>query len=213
MDWITTGSRPIAVAHDSNMDGGGTWFGQDYITEIRRRYPGRVFDHCLEWCSGPGFIGYNILSHGLAHRVSFQDLYAPAIEKVQETARNHGLDVGAYVSDSVRGLPQDIYFDLVVANPPHYLECPGNDNYQRIAVDRGWSAHREFYQNIRPRLTENGVILIQENQAGSIRGVEEFREMIENNGLEITDVSESTHFWNQPGPWAQIYYIEIRLKK
>lgn len=213
MEWMTTGSLPIAVAHDSNMDGGGTWFGQDYITEIRRRYPGRVFQHCLEWCSGPGFIGYNILSHGLASRISFQDLYAPAIARTQETAKNHGLDVSAYVSPTVGGLPNDVQFDLVVANPPHYLECPGDDNYQRIAVDTDWAAHREFYQNIGSRLAPNGIILMQENQAGSIRGAEEFRAMIEANGFEITDVSPSTEFWNQPGPWAQIYYIEIRLKK
>ncbi len=213
MEWITTGNRPIAVAHDSHMDGGGTWFGQDYITELQRRYPNRIFEHCLEWCSGPGFIGYNILSHGLVRRVSFHDLYAPAIERVRETANNHGLDVGAYVSDSVSGLPQDVRFDLVVANPPHYLECPGDDNYQRIAVDPDWAAHREFYQNIGSRLSTDGVILMQENQAGSIQGVEEFRQMIESNGLEITDVSPSTRFWNDPGPWAQIYYIEIRTKK
>lgn len=213
MEWLTTGDQPIAVLHDSNMDGGGTWFGQDYITEIQRRYPDRIFEHCLEWCSGPGFIGYNILSHGLTRNVSFQDIYAPAIEKARETAKKHSLDVGTYVCDSIGKLPQDVCFDLVVANPPHYLECPGDDNYQRIAVDREWTAHREFYQHIGSRLTQDGIILMQENQAGSIQGVEEFRSMIESNGLEITDVSVSTEFWNQPGPWAQIYYIEIRLKK
>ncbi|MFZ9115118.1 MAG: hypothetical protein ACO24D_18540, partial [bacterium] len=75
------------------------------------------------------------------------------------------------------------------------------------------AAHREFYQNIGSRLDSDGIILMQENQAGSMGGVEDFRSMIESNGFEITDVAPSTTYWHHPGPWAQIYYIEIRLKK
>jgi hypothetical protein len=65
MEFITSGQSKLSVFYHSWMDGGGTWFGQEYVDVIRDRYPGRVFERCYEWCSGPGYIGFNILDHGL----------------------------------------------------------------------------------------------------------------------------------------------------
>jgi tRNA1(Val) A37 N6-methylase TrmN6 len=215
MQWPTTGTELISVQYDSHMDGGGTWFGTDYVTEIRSRYPNRIFERCLEWCSGPGFIGFDILSHGLSKNLVLHDCYHPAIGKVKETVALHDLSarVRYHCGREIDIIPKDQKFDLVVANPPHYAVCPGDDNYQRIAVDTDWTAHRMFYQQILQYLSDDGRILIQENQAGSEQGVETFRHTIESNGLEILDVSASQQFWNVPGPWCQIYYIEIRAKK
>jgi methylase of polypeptide subunit release factors len=105
-------------------------------------------------------------------------------------------------------LPDQVQFDLVVANPPHYLECPGDDNYQRIAVDINWQSHQDFFAHIGQHLTDNGVILLQENQAGSLNGVEDFRTFIESNGLRVQDSFVSDKFFDPNGP-TQIYYIEI----
>lgn len=204
----------IVVFYDSCMDGGGPRFGQDYLSVIRRKYPGRTFKHCYEWCSGPGFIGFALFAHGLVHKLTVSDCYEPAINGAVATtiAMNHLDDyVDAYLADSLSLLPKDLKFDLVVANPPHYLECPGDDNYQRIAVDLGWRAHRDFFAHIGQHLTEDGVILLQENRAGSLNGVEDFREMIEHNGLYITDHYNSIEFFDTNGP-MQIYYIEIRAR-
>lgn len=215
-EFVPGGPRGITVSHDSWMEGGGTWFGQEYVDIIRDRYPGRTFRRCYEWCSGPAFIGFALLDHGLCESLCVSDIYEPAIRQaVDQTVQRHGLGniVSAYVAGSLRSLPITEQFDLVVANPPHYLECPGDDNYQRIAVDHEWTAHADFYQHIAQHLEPDAVVLIQENRAGSVRGVSEFEHMIKASGLEISAVIDSPGFMNQPGPWCQIYYIEMKLAR
>ena len=201
----------IQVHYDSWMDGGGTWFGQEYVDIIQSRYPERTFKRCYEWCSGPGYIGFSILSHHLAQSLCLSDWYESAInDAVAATVQHNQLQdrVSAYVGSSLCVLPNHEQFDLVVANPPHYLECPGDDNYQRIAVDADWQAHQDFFAHIGQHLTDDGVILLQENQAGSLNGVEDFRPFIEHNNLKITDCFRSTKYYDSNGP-TQIYYIEI----
>jgi methylase of polypeptide subunit release factors len=212
MDFITTGPNQYRVQHDSWMDGGGTWFGKEYADIIQARYTNRVFERCYEWCSGPAFIGFNILDHGLCLSLCASDIYADAIDRVQETAvQNQLANVSAYTTGTVAGLPDFEMFDLVVANPPHFLECPGDDNYQRIAVDQNWAAHREFFANISQHLLPNSVILLQENQAGSLHREKDFEPFISAAGLEITDVFNSPDHYT-PDHYTQIYYIEIRQK-
>jgi methylase of polypeptide subunit release factors len=201
----------IQVHYDSWMDGGGTWFGQDYIDIIKKRYPNRTFNRCYEWCSGPGYIGFSILGAKLAHGLTLSDRYESAIDNAVATTVQHNQlqnRVSAYVGSSLSVLPDHEQFDLVVANPPHYLECPGDDNYQRIAVDVNWQAHQDFFAHIGQHLTDDGIILLQENQAGSLNGVEDFRPFIEHNHLKITDCFKSTQYYDAKGP-TQIYYIEI----
>ena len=212
MEFVTNGNNQYKVQHDSWMDGGGTWFGQEYIDIIRQRYPDRVFERCYEWCSGPAFIGFGILDHGLCKSLCVSDIYADAIERVKETASINKINnVGAYATGAVNDLPSYEMFDLVVANPPHFLQCPGDDNYQRIAVDQNWAAHQEFFANIGKHLLPGGVILLQENQAGSLNREKDFEQFIEAAGLEITAVIDSpTHY--DPTQHTQIYYIEIRQK-
>lgn len=212
MDFITTGPNQYQVIHDSWMDGGGSWFGQEYADIIRQRYSSRVFNRCYEWCSGPAFIGFNILDHGLCESLCVSDIYADAIERVKESAIvNQIANVGAYATGTVSGLPEHEMFDLVVANPPHFLECPGDDNYRRIAVDQNWAAHQEFFSNIGKHLLPDGVILLQENQAGSINREKDFEHFIDASGLEIIDVFNSETYYT-PDHYTQIYYIEIRQK-
>lgn len=214
MIWHTTGRRGITVHHDSDMDGGGTWFGTEYAKILRSKYRQR-FERCLEWCSGPGFIGFDLLDHDLCRELVLLDQHAPAIQQsIPQTIKaNQLIGVRAYLGSSLSALPDHERFDLVVANPPHYLECPGDDNYQRLAVDQDWRAHRDFFAHAADHLYPGGMILLQENQAGSVRREAEWREIIEANGLVIQDVFDSPGFYNQPGPWCQIYYIEIVLAK
>lgn len=196
------------------MDGGGTWFGTEYATILKSRY-GRYYPRCLEWCSGPGFIGFDLLDHGICDQLVCLDRYEPAVlHSIPTTVQANKLaNVRAYLGNDLGALPAPEKFDLVVANPPHYLECPGDANYQRLAVDPNWAAHSVFFQQIAAHLATDGMILLQENQAGSIRREDEWRGIIEANGLMIRDVFDSPKFYNQPGPWCQIYYIEIALAK
>lgn len=215
MIFTVNGSTTIDVYYDSCLDGGGTWFGQEYI-EILQRYQGKSFKNCYEWCSGPGYIGFSILAHGLCDRLFLSDRFPLATESISQTV-DHLPDslrnrVSWALSSRVADLPPTDLFDLVVGNPPHYLECPGDDNYQRIAVDPGWGTHLEFFQNIGQRLAPEGIILLQENQAGSLSGPFEFRDMIHQCGLKITGYFTSPKFYDTDGP-TQIYYLEIKRAK
>lgn len=211
MEFETSGPNQYRVQYDSWMDGGGTWFGQEYIDIIKSRYQ-RTFNRCYEWCSGPAYIGFGLLDHNICHSLCVSDCYPDAIVRVKETAAINRLsNVTAYACDRVALLPDHERFDLVVANPPHFLECPGDDNYQRIAVDVDWAAHREFFTNIGQHLEPGAVILLQENQAGSLAREKEFEAMISESGLTITDVFDSGSHYT-PNHYTQIYYIEIRQK-
>lgn len=213
MEFRPGGARGIKVYYDSWMEGGGTWFGQEYVELVNNRYPTQQFGKCYEWCSGPGFIGFALLDHGLCQQLCVSDIYESAINKaVAATARQIPDLVTAYHTGSLSSLPSDEMFDLVVANPPHFLTCPGDENMQRIKVDHDWATHRDFFQHIGSHLTPNGIILLQENQAGSLNREKDFEHYINSSGLEITDVFDSPKFYT-PDDHTQIYYIEIKLAK
>ena len=213
MEFITSGPKQNRVQYDSWMDGGGTWFGQEYVDIIRDRYPNRTFNRCYEWCSGPGYIGFSLLDHGICRSLCLSDIYPAAIDAVNMTIQENQLQsvAAGYATGTVSGLPQHERFDLVVANPPHFLTCPGDDNYQRIAVDQNWAAHQEFFQNIARHLVPGGVILLQENQAGSLNREQDFAPFIESAGLTVTAVFDSPQYYT-PGHHTQIYYIEMQKK-
>ena len=209
MEFVVPGSQGFRVSYDSWDDGGGTWFGQDYITQLKQRYQ-RRWQHCLEWCSGPGFIGFAMLAHDMCDKITFQDCKASLQTHIDITCSWNacGHRVQFYAGDCVDCVPER-QFDLVVANPPHYLSCPGDENYQRLAVDQDWKAHHRFFQSISRYLAPEGVIIMQENQAGSLNGVREFWNMIHGSDLEITGYWTSQQYWHSRGP-TQIYYIEIK---
>jgi hypothetical protein len=196
------------------MEGGGTWFGQEYVSVIQQRYPGRVFDRCYEWCSGPGFIGYALLDHGICQTICFSDIYDPAVEMARWTSRlpiNACADqVTAYLFRDLALMPAHEQFDLVVANPPHNpsgdSETLTRRDNTRIEQDPEWAGHQNFFHNIKNHLAPNGIILLQENAVGST--VEAFRPWIESAGLCITDTFPSPKYWTDE--LTQIYYIEIQ---
>lgn len=212
-EFQTHGNNSITVLHLPETDGGGTWFGQEYVKIIKQRYPDRIFQNCYEWCAGPGFIGFAILANGLCERLLLSDIYDPAVELSKETARRAGIAnrVESLLFRDLSLLPVDYQFDLVVANPPH--EPFGTpivhtaDHGGRIEADPDWASHRNFFKHIGRHLKPGGIILLQEN---AFRGpITEFKSMIESNNLEITDHFVSPEFYNS-NTECQIYYIEIR---
>jgi len=77
-----------------------------------------------------------------------------------------------------------------------------------ILVDKNWKAHTEFYKHIKKRLAPDGIILIQENQAGSTKRAGNFMHMVENAGLRIIrEISSLKHYDTNTA--MQIYYIEV----
>jgi methylase of polypeptide subunit release factors len=207
MQRTTTGPHRWTINYTADLDGGGTGFGMEFVELVKERY-GPV-DHLFEWCSGPAFIGLNLLDHQLARQLTVSDTHKPAVDCVLATAEDNQIadKVQAYNTSTIAGLPTNCMFDLVVANPPHFLASPHD---ARLNVDQDWHIHREFFVNIGKHLGPNAHILLQENQLGSPRRQLEFAQMIESNGLRITDVFDSRINYRPDDGWY-IYYIELML--
>jgi methylase of polypeptide subunit release factors len=211
--FTTTGFRNMKVFYRADLDGGGTWYGTEYPTIVKQLYPNRIFTRCYEWCSGPGFIGYSLLDHGICQSLCLSDLWYPAIEAAELTKLYSDNDcsdkVTTYLLNDLALLPEHEYFDLIVANPPHFpSKVSQKYNNNRICTDTNWQAHQNFFKNIKSHLTSDGIILLQESMVGSTS--KDFEEFIDSADLQITNVIKSKDFFEDNK--AQIYYIEITHK-
>jgi hypothetical protein len=200
--WLTGGTKNYKVFYNVDQDGGGTMFGQDYIKILQTRY-NRHFDRCYEWCSGPGFIGFSILAHGISSSLCLSDFYYPVIDFVEKTIKENDCEkiVDAYLLKDLKLLPENEKFDLVVSNPPHFEDC--NTFYfqgKRITTDQNWLAHKNFFENIKQHLNKDGIILLQESCKGST--IETFQQYIIDAGLKINNCFVSDDY-------PEYYYIEI----
>lgn len=200
----------IQVHYDLSLDGGGTQFGQRYKHVLSSLYPGKVFTNCFEWCSGPGFIGFDLLSRGFCEKLYLADIYLPCLDSIKKTiSMNHEQchdRVFYHHSKSISDLPGHWKFDLIVSNPPHWNRGLNQmitliEKSDRILNDNDWNLHNEFFQNITGHLLPGATILLQEQSYAS--GPEMFRPMIEKNGLKIVDCH-----WESSDP--AFYYLEIQ---
>ena len=174
------------VYYTKELDGGGADFGQDYIEFVRANFPPQ--QRIFEWCSGPGFIGFSLLAHGLCNTLCLADINPLAVEACLKTVRVNNLEskVTVYLSDNLKSIPSSEKWDLVVGNPPHFKSiCTRKASPQIIFLDKDWVIHKEFYKDIGRFLKHNGSLVIQENTLRST--VESFREMIESNGFSIVE--------------------------
>jgi len=202
----TTGS--IDVFYENALNGGGIKQSSYYLDIIKSRYKNRVFKKCYEWCSGPGFIGFSLLGHGLCKSVCFSDIHGPAIDCVKDSINHNNCKGTAYLGKDLSCLPSNEIFDLVVANPPHF-KLPAdfhatNENDIRINVDLDWQAHKDFFRNIKKNLASNGIVLLQENTNGSALDV--FLPFISQSGLRVTDVFYNRDYSTDN---SSLYYIEL----
>ena len=202
----------ITVYYDNNMDGGGTSFGLQYVPVIKQLYPDRIFDTCYEWCSGPGFIGFDILSHQLCRNLWLGDIFKPSLRSVEKTIANLPPEYAncvtpIHIKDQSE-IPETVKFDLVVSNPPHW-----NNNLDtlysqmsegRVSCDQNWTVHQNFFKNIKKNLATDGVILLQEQTYASAPST--FQKWIDEAGLSIVGC-----WWNQI--WTDYYYLEIKHKE
>jgi len=210
------GKRPITMFYEQEQDGGGTSFGMEYDKIIAKLYPERVFTRCYEWCSGPGFIGYYLLDRGVCQSICLSDMYSPSIDSANFTAESNQCkdQVTTYVLDDLSLLPAEEKFDLVVGNPPHFVNKKSlshvSDNQIRCAVDQDWKTHQNFFKHIGNHLLPGGIILLQENMYGST--ADTFAPYVNEAGMSITNVIKSTDWWypSNSDLKLQIYYIEIQ---
>lgn len=171
----------IDIHYRVELDGGGAEFGQDFIPFLKSRQmpkQRRIF----EWCAGPGFIGFSLLGNGLGETLCLADINSAAVACCRQTVISNNLAdrVSVYRSDNLRDIPVSEKWDLVVSNPPHFIDQYEGDIR---AHDPDWRIHQEFFATAGNYLSGDGVIVLQENNRGST--VETFRSMIEQSGLEI----------------------------
>jgi methylase of polypeptide subunit release factors len=139
----------------------------------------------FEWCAGPGFIGFSMLAHEQCETLCLADINPDAVAACRRTVAANKLEdrVTVYLSDNLKSIPKSEQWDLVVSNPPHFV-----DRYfgNLRAHDPDWRIHREFLSTVEPFLMPGAVIILQENSAGAT--VETFRGMIEGAGFKIVFV-------------------------
>lgn len=206
----------LDVFYTNETNGGGDFFAVEYIDAVREWYP--EVDHALEWCSGPGFIGYGLLASGLCKNISFNDRYMPAIEMLDRTKQHSKFidNINVFHGDSLNCIPKNMKFDLVVGNPPHWKDSKSAgrslnldvEKYKHvldILVDYDWISHKQFFKSIKTLLADNGKILLQENSFGS--SPEDFKDMIDDSDLKINFTAQSKLYKDKG-----IYYMEISHK-
>ncbi len=172
----------ITVYYVPHLDGGGTSFGQDFIPLVRKNF--RRLDRVCEFGSGPGFIGFSLLGHGLCKSLCLLDVNPEAVEACNHTIERNALQkrAKAYLSNGLRDVPRSERWDLVVSNPPHLDGTEREYGMDLIAVDPGWRIHREFYRNVSRFLKPGGSVIFVENSVGS--SPEQWYRMAERNGLK-----------------------------
>jgi methylase of polypeptide subunit release factors len=198
--WQTEDYRGIGVVYKRCLDGGGRTFGQEYISFLRAHGAPR-HERVFEWCAGPAFIGFSLLANDLCKTLCLADINPWAVEACRRTIRANRLDdrVTVYHSNNLNSIPESEKWDLVVGNPPHFVD----ERFGKLrAHDPDWSIHRAFYEQLPPHLAPNGFALIQENNSGSTP--QDFRSMIERTGLDLVYLSD-----HQPAraPGNKMYFM------
>lgn len=184
--WRKAHYGDLHVYYKKHLDGGGTYFGQDFIP-LFQSWGMPKQRRAFEWCAGPGFIGISMLANGLCETLCLADINPEAIEACRRTIHANDLAsrVSVYESDNLRDIPKHEKWDLVVSNPPHF-----DDGYYEAelrAHDPGWHLHRAFLLDVGSFLNPDGVIVLQENNNGSTAAT--FIPMIEEAGLETVFVN------------------------
>ena len=196
----------IEITYRKELDGGGTDFGQDFIPFLRGRGMPKQM-RVFEWCCGPGFIGFSMLGNGLCETLCLSDINSAAVASCNRTVRSNNLGnrVSVYLSDNLKNIPKSETWNLVVGNPPHFVDQYEGDIR---AHDPDWRIHKEFFDTIGNYLAEDGVIVLQENNRGSV--VETFRPMIEKSCLDILFTSGDRSTLTKE---SSFYYIGVAKRR
>jgi 16S rRNA G1207 methylase RsmC len=176
-------SSGIVVEYPNYLNGGGLDMVDELVNVIRTT--GKAsYDRGCEWCAGFGVLGFDVLGLGLAKHMVFTDYYSEAIKNCLDTASKNNISdkVTGYISGTIKGIPNEKW-DLVISNPPHVFDkeffietLPGGkennaniDNSCRLIVDQNFAIHKEFFKNIKEKLTKDAdVYLIEALKDGFI---------------------------------------------
>jgi len=185
----------IAVFDRPEQHKGGLAFGQDLPRVLNELGIGPC-DRLFEFCAGPGYLGYSLLAAGWCATLALSDIDPGAIASATHTATHNRLRdrVAIYESDVLEQVPAAERWDLVVANPPHFL--PDSDRSEGIEADSvkvfdpEWNVHERFYASVKRHMRRGGLVVMAENSAGS--DPEVFERMIRSGGGRQRQVHPGT---------------------
>jgi len=203
--WREVKYGDIRVHYKDHLDGGGRTSGLEYLPLFRDLELPRQ-QRIFEWCAGPGFIGFAMLGYGFCNTLCVADVNPEAIAACRRTVAENALEhkVAVYLSDNLDQIPRSEQWDLVVGNPPHFVDqAPGELRF----YDEHWNLHRGFFTNVGRFLKPDGVIVLLENNLGST--AETFQDMINEAGLSTIFVHGCE---GRRTPYPRIYYIGIIRK-
>jgi len=162
----------IQVFYNPQNDGGGRTFAIDYINYLQNQ----KYNHVLEWCAGPGFIGFALLASGICNHVTLLECDENAIIDINNTldSNPHIKDnVTVIHTDNIQSLSETHQFNLIVGNPPHFKQFNSQqymffknipkENWNRLAVDKNWHIHTEFFAHIDKNMSQLCEIILLEN--------------------------------------------------
>ena len=185
MNVTTKFENGTIVSCEQVHDGGGSTQYADFIDFFKEKGDDLPkYKNCLEWCAGPGFIGYSLLDAEVCQHVTFMDIHEPAIDDARNNAIFNNLTdrTSFHTIDAIHKLPTDLKFDLVVGNPPHSLKASeewlNNKGLFRLIVDLDWKIHEEFFAHITDYLLPGAEVILSENDH-----FPEFIEMAKKVGL------------------------------
>ena len=177
----------VRTFHGSTMCGGDQM--RDLLVERIQQHRRRsTYRRGYEWCSGSGPLGYTLLDENIVEHITFSDLYQVGIDDCLATAQHNNItnSVDAFLSSTIAGIPQIDALDLVVSNPPHcWSQDPLAPFFQDpYLLDQDMVAHKEFFKNIKARLSEKAELFIIEHD-DNIKDV--YISMGEQGGLTFID--------------------------
>ena len=218
------------IFYTPETNGGGDYFFTEYLNIVIEQY-GRVH-HILEWCSGPGFIGYGMYAMNVCDHISLLDKFEPAIEVAKKTANNSfkkDIDLvdsekvfhrrvftntSIYHSDTCSVLG-DKKIDLVVGNPPHFenkedaikalSKLGGAPLFNNHLSDILLDPNWDAHRDMFNEVStrlSDGGRICLQLHSGG-SNVDTFKPMVEEAGLRITAKMESARY-------QDIYYLEVQ---
>ena len=163
----------VKVFYKKKHDGGGIKFHRAFIDRLKLERK-QSYKRCMEFASGPGFIGFSLLAEGVIDELVFVDVNKSVFEGVEITLKENNLDVEKVKMFEANWGDQSFIekigtCDLVVSNPPHIdVVNPDTgkipyDDHPIIYSDPDFSIHRNFFNYAKSFLSDDGLILFIEN--------------------------------------------------
>ena len=209
MELVQVALNNLNIVTSSELDGYGYQSVSDAISCFKHFSKGRIYENCLEWCSGPGYLGFAAANVGLVNNITLLDIYKDNELVCNKTIENNNITNAKFIlSDNFKNVETTETFDLIIGNPPHFNvnyiapTATGNDKHgARKFRDEHWNIHKDFFKNVSNFLSDDGEIMLMENSTGS--SINTFKDMISDNNLKIKDYCKSTEYPNQ------IWYLHI----